>query len=308
MKIADVEIIRLAGPPFREPLRPAWTPGGVRTSWDATLVRVSTDEGLIGWGTIWPRDASLIESWVRPQLLGKDPFLLEQHARAFRNAGGAWGLEIALWDLIGQATGQPLYRLWGGHKDRVPAYASCVEVRSGERRAEDARARRAEGWRAMKPRLHDWTMAQDLAQVAAVRRALGDDFMILTDANQAQQPGAPQPDEGPVWSYERAVQTARELERLGVFWLEEPLDRYDFDGLRRLCAAVEILIAGGENNRGLHEFRSLIEQDVYDIIQPEILVGETLSSLRKVAGLAELHHKLVAPHHGGGCGGTTASG
>ena len=64
---------------------------------------------------------------------------------------------------------------------------------------------------------------------------MGDEFVILVDANQAQQPGTRQPEEGPVWTYERALQTARELERLGVFWLEEPLDRYDFEGLTR-CA------------------------------------------------------------------------
>jgi L-alanine-DL-glutamate epimerase-like enolase superfamily enzyme len=148
--------------------------------------------------------------------------------------------------------------------------------------------------------LHDWTLAQDIAQVSEVRRAMGDDFVVLVDANQAQQPGTLQPNEGPVWTYERALQTARELQQLSVYWLEEPLDRYDFTGLARLCAAVEILIAGGENNRGLHELRWIIEQDVYDVIQPEAMVAETLSGLRKIAALGELHRKLVAPHHGGG--------
>ena len=301
MKIADLEVIRLRSPEYSQPLRPAWTPGGSWSRREAVLVRVDTDEGIVGWGAINAQDgASAVEGWLKPQLIGKDPFALEQHARLFRNAGGGWGVEIALWDIIGKATGQPIYKLWGGHKDRVPGYASCVEVRSGEQRAEDAAARRAEGWRAIKLRLHDWTIQQDVAQVEAVRRAMGDEFVILVDANQAQQPGTRQPEEGPVWTYERALQTARELERLGVFWLEEPLDRYDFEGLRKLCAAVEMYIAGGENNRGLHEFRWLVEQDVYDVIQPESMVSETMSSLRKVCALAELHRKLVAPHHGGG--------
>jgi L-alanine-DL-glutamate epimerase-like enolase superfamily enzyme len=82
--------------------------------------------------------------------------------------------------------------------------------------------------------------------------------------------------------------------------LEEPLERYDFEGLKRLCNEVDLLIAGGENNVGLHELRWLIEQDVYDVIQPEAMVAATMSGLRKVAALGELHHKLVAPHHGGG--------
>jgi len=114
------------------------------------------------------------------------------------------------------------------------------------------------------------------------------------------QPGGQYPGLGPVWTYERALMTARALQDLGVFWLEEPLDRYNFEDLRKLCQAVEIYIAGGENNRGLHELRWLIEQDIYDVIQPEAMVGETMSGLRKIAALGELHHKLVAPHHGGG--------
>ena len=300
LKIDKFEIIHLRGPEFATPVRPAWAPGSTWRRRDAVLVKLTTDDGLVGWGAPGYEAAPALESWIKPRLLGADPFALEQHARVFRNAGGCWGVEIALWDIIGKATGQPLYKLWGGNRDRVPGYASCVEVRSGEQRAQDAAARRAEGWRAMKLRLHDWTMSQDLAQVEGVRRAMGDDFVVLVDANQAQQPGTAQPEEGPVWTYERALQTARELQRLGVFWLEEPLERYDFEGLRRLCAAVEILIAGGENNRGLHELRWLIEQDVYDVIQPEAMVAETLSSLRKIAALGELHRKLVAPHHGGG--------
>jgi D-galactarolactone cycloisomerase len=300
MKITEFEIIHLRGPELAAPLRPAWAPGTSWTRRDAVLVKLTTDEGLVGWGTPGYMSASQLETWIKPQLLGKDPFNLEQHARIFRGANGCWGVEIALWDIIGKAAGQPLYRLWGGHSDRVIGYASCVELRSGDERAADATARRAEGWRAMKLRLHDWTMEQDVAQVEAVRRAMGDEFVILVDANQAQQPGTPHPDPGPIWTYERALHTARELQRLGVFWLEEPLDRYDFEALQKLCAAVEILIAGGENNRGLHELRWLIEQDTYDVIQPEAMVAETMSSLRKIAALGELHRKLVAPHHGGG--------
>jgi D-galactarolactone cycloisomerase len=300
MRIAEFEVIHLKGPEFPALVRPAWAPGSTWTSRGATLVKLTTDDGIVGWGVPGYADTPLLESWIKPRLLGQDPFALEQHARVFRNAGGLWGVEIALWDIIGKACGQPLYKLWGGYRDRVPGYASCVELRSGEQRADDAAARQAEGWRAIKLRLHDWTLQADIAQVEAVRRVMGDDFVILTDANQAQQPGTPQPEEGPVWRYERALHTARELQRLGVFWLEEPLDRYDFEGLRRLCAEVDMLIAGGENNRGLHELRWLIEQDIYDVIQPEAMVAETLSGLRKIAALGEMHHKLVAPHHGGG--------
>jgi L-alanine-DL-glutamate epimerase-like enolase superfamily enzyme len=300
MKITDIQTFRLAGPELAEPLAPAWAPGSVWRRWGGTVVKVFTDEGLVGLGSPGYAAAPIVEAWLKPQLVGQDPFALERHARLFREAGAAWGVEIALWDIIGKACGQPLYKLWGGFRDRVPAYASFIEVRAPDRRAADVAARRDEGWRAVKLRLHDWTMNEDIAQVEAVRRAVGDDYTILADANQAQQPGTPQPTPGPVWRYERALATARALERLGVYWLEEPLDRYDFAGLARLCAAVDILIAGGENNRGLHEYRWLIEQDCYDVLQPEAMVGETMTQIRKACALAELHKKLVAPHHGGG--------
>jgi L-alanine-DL-glutamate epimerase-like enolase superfamily enzyme len=182
----------------------------------------------------------------------------------------------------------------------VPAYASFIELRTPDQRANDVLRAREAGFLAVKLRLHAWTFAEDIAQVEAVRRSAGDSLVVLADANQAQQPGTAHTEPGPVWTEQRALQTARELERLGVYWLEEPLNRYNLDGLTRLCDKADILIAGGENNVGLHEFRWLIERGCYDIIQPEALVSEGIGQLRKVAALAELHHKLIAPHHGGG--------
>jgi D-galactarolactone cycloisomerase len=300
MKITDIQAFALAGPPLPAPVKPAWAPGSEWHRYGGTVVKVFTDEGIVGIGSPGYGISPLIESWIKPQLIGQDPFALERHARIFRNAGEAWGVEIALWDIIGKACGQPVYKLWGGFRDRVPAYASCIEVRSPERRADDILRTRSQGWRAAKLRIHDWEMQSDIAQVEAVRRAVGDEFTLLVDANQAQLPGTLQPEPGPIWNYERALHTARALERLGVYWLEEPLDRYDFENLTRLAAAVDILIAGGENNRGLHEYRWLIEQNCYDVLQPEAMVGETLSQIRKACALAEVHRKLCAPHHGGG--------
>jgi L-alanine-DL-glutamate epimerase-like enolase superfamily enzyme len=300
VKITDLELVSVAGPPLPAPMHPAWVPGLTLQRRGAIILKIHTDEGIVGLGCPGYAVPPNFESWIKPQLIGKDPFAIEQHARMLRMANTGWGVEIALWDIIGKAAGQPLYKLWGGYADRVPAYASFVEVRTPDQRAEDVQRIQAEGYQAVKLRLHDWTMKEDLAQVEAVRQAVGDRLAILVDANQAQQPGTPSPEPGPVWTEQRAVQTARELERLGVYWLEEPLDRYNFEGLSRLCAAVDILIAGGENNVGLHEFRWLIEQNCYDLIQVEALRSEGIGQLRKVAALAELHHKLVAPHHGGG--------
>ena len=93
---------------------------------------------------------------------------------------------------------------------------------------------------------------------------------------------------------------------MNVYWLEEPLKRYDYDGLAELNRATDITLAGGENNQGVQEFLTIIEKSVYDILQPEILVTEGIQGLRAVAALALAHHKLVIPHHGGGQLGTIA--
>lgn len=298
MKIVDIKLHELPEIPLVQPIAPAWAPGDTWNRLTPSYVEVRTDEGITGYGP--GVDGRLLERAIAPYLVGQDPFAVERNIIVLRNAGGGWALEIALWDIIGKACGQPLYKLWGGYKERVRAYASCMEVRSGEQRAEDALARLAEGWRAIKLRLHDWTLAEDIRQVEKVRQAVGDRLEIMVDANQAQSPGTVQPQRGPVWDFRRALDTARELEKLDVVWLEEPLDRYDWDGLAKLCERVEIAIAGGENNRGLHEFRWMIENDVYDIIQTECMTNEGISQLRKVAALAEMHHKLVVPHHGEG--------
>jgi L-alanine-DL-glutamate epimerase-like enolase superfamily enzyme len=109
-----------------------------------------------------------------------------------------------------------------------------------------------------------------------------------------------------LWDYARALATAKELERMNVYWLEEPLPRYAFDQLAELNAQVAVPLAGGENNRGMHEFLEMCRRNVYDILQPESMVTEGVTALRKIGTLAEAFSKRVVPHHGGGDLGTVA--
>jgi L-alanine-DL-glutamate epimerase-like enolase superfamily enzyme len=148
-------------------------------------------------------------------------------------------------------------------------------------------------------------MREDLRTVERVRKAAGDAMTVMVDANQAQSSGNWQP--GVLWDFRRALETARELDKLGVYWLEEPLPRYDFSQLAELNRQVSIPIAGGENNRGLHEFRQMCEQGVFDVLQPEPLVMEGVTGLRKVGALAEAYNLRIVPHHGGGDVGTIAT-
>ncbi len=304
MKITAVEaeIWRI---PFAGEVRPAWSPGTVWREKSTTVYRVTTDAGLTGIGA-GQGSPQVVRDRISPKLAGLDPFAIEKIFRTVVNWGGgaagvpiACGIEMALWDLIGKAANLPLYRLWGIDKDRVRAYASLVEQRSPEQRAEDALRFLELGYRAIKLRLHAPTMREDIAQVEAVRLAVGDRMEIMVDANQAQEPGTPGSENDLVWGYERALATCRELVPLGVVWMEEPLGRFAFDNLARLAAATDLPIAGGENNVGVHEFRWMIDQDCYDVVQPDAAVSCGLSGLRKVAAYAEMRHKQFAPHHGG---------
>ncbi|HEY7029951.1 MAG TPA: mandelate racemase/muconate lactonizing enzyme family protein [Thermomicrobiales bacterium] len=304
MKITAVEaeVWRI---PFSGEVRPAWSPGTVWREKTTTVYRVRTDAGPTGIGA-GQGSPQLVRDRLAPRLVDRDPFAIEHLFRTVVNWGGgaaavpvACGIEMALWDLVGKAAGLPLAKLWGVDSDRVRAYASLVELRSPEQRAEDALRFLDLGYRAIKLRLHAPAMKDDIAQVEAVRAAVGDRMEIMVDANQAQEPGTPGSEDDLVWGYDRALATCRELAPLGVVWLEEPLGRFEFDNLQRLAAASDVPIAGGENNVGLHEFRWLIDQDCYDVVQPDAAVSAGLGGLRKIAAYAELRHKQFAPHHGG---------
>jgi L-alanine-DL-glutamate epimerase-like enolase superfamily enzyme len=309
LKITDIRLVTLRIVREVGKLEPAWDLGGqmTMTIGGGSFVEVHTDAGLVGIGP--GCDPGLLPA-IKSRLLGADPFAVEQHAATLRYYAsglpyrGAAGVDIALWDVIGKACNQPLYKLWGGSKTKVPAYASMVLLSTPEERAELASRLAQEGWQAIKLRIHHATVREDIRTVEAVRAAVGERMAMMVDANQAQSSGTWQP--GVRWDVRRALETARELDRLGCYWLEEPLPRYAFKELAQINQAVGLPLAGGENNPGLHEFVQMVEGGVYDILQPESMVLNGITALRKVALLAELHGKQVCPHHGGRGLGTIA--
>jgi L-alanine-DL-glutamate epimerase-like enolase superfamily enzyme len=306
LKITDVRLIPLKVLRETGSMEAAWNPGvsTLRRVGGGTYLEIHTDQGLIGIGPAM--DAAVLAN-TKAQLLGKDPFDIEQMAGPLRYYVGGRAvssIEIALWDLVGKASQQPVYKLWGAQKDRVPAYASMIQLSTPDERVRMALQLKSEGWKAIKLRLHYQTMREDINLVAAVRKAVGDDMEIMTDANQAQSATGWQP--GIIWDFRRALQTARELGKLNVYWLEEPLRRYDFDGLAELNRLVDIPIVGGENNVGVHEYRLMLEKGVFDILQPDIMVADGVTGFREIAALASAYKKRVIPHHGGGNIGTVA--
>ena len=302
--IRDVKIHRLRVLEDVGELDLAWSPGSrfMFQRGGGSFVEIVADNGLSGIG---PEIDDRLLPALRDCLIGQDAFDVENltaRLRYYAPAGTYYqqvgSADIALWDLIGKACGQPLFRLWGADKSVLTPYASMVQLSVPEERAEMAAHLQAEGWRAIKLRLHHDKMADDIRTVAKVREAVGDDMVIMVDANQAQSPGQWQP--GVIWDYRRALETARALDELGCVWLEEPRPRFAFDELSRLSAEVQIPIAGGESNSELRDFVQMCELNAYRVLQPECLVMNGISDLRKVGVLAEAYGKEIVPHNGYG--------
>ena len=182
--------------------------------------------------------------------------------------GRNWIVEVAVWDLIGRARDEPVWRLLGGERDRILAYASSGELVDADERVRRCAALRDAGVCAVKLRLHSQDWRVDLPVIAAVREHVPE-LDVMVDANQGwRMPG----DLTPRWELATAVEFARELERLGVYWLEEPLPTDDLEGYAELAGGAGIRIAAGEMVRTEAEARALLSRGAVAVVQPDVVL------------------------------------
>ncbi len=269
-----------------------------------TLVTVHTDEGLTGLGSVFTNDglvraalqvlAPLLEgeSALEPERVSEK---LHQHT-FWMGRGGAIthaisGVDIALWDLLGRVTGQPVGRLLGGRcRDRVRPYASLL-MDEPERLADRLRSVRAQGFRAFKigwgpfGRRDDRT---DRAIVAAARDAVGPDCRLMVDAGASDA----------YWKhgYKWALQTARMLAEYDVYWFEEPLAPDRMEDYVRLREHAPVRIAGGEVLTRRQAFQPWIDAGAFDIVQPDVTKVGGISEERHIAWMAQDHGIYFIPH------------
>lgn len=292
MKITAIEIThhRL---PLEPPFKASWD-GRARPHFDATVVRVRTDEGLEGWGS---GDLMVGFEGHEELFVGQDPLRLERHHTVLSHIdfhyGRCWPLDLALWDLAGKITGQPVWKLLGGRQDRVRAYASSGSLRQPGELADAAERFLAEGFPALKIRFHRGDWRDDVAALAAVRARVGDRLELMVDCNQGWR--MPWDVEAP-WTFKDALAVARELEQLGVYWMEEPLHRADVMGMKRLRDATSVRIAGGEMTRDPAAFRDLLVAGALDVLQPDAALVGGITGLRRIAQMAEQHGAAFTPH------------
>jgi L-alanine-DL-glutamate epimerase-like enolase superfamily enzyme len=304
MKIGAVRLDRMRFP-LDPPFYAAWDPEP-RRYFDATLVRVETDEGVTGFGSGDTMDG--FEPFI-PLFIGKDPLRIADHVRSIESigfhAGRYWPLEAALWDIIGKVTGQPAAVLFGGARDRLPAYASFGEARSPQARAEAALAARSAGFKAFKIRILRTDWRSSLESVRAARAAVGEDFVILADLNQWWRMSG---DLSPALDLPTVRAIAAELTDLGVFWLEEPLPGGDLPGMRALreqlppatsrsaAPRTPLRIAGGEMARTPAELLAALDADALDVYQPDVVLAVGMLRTRMIAELVMLKNRWFTPH------------
>ena len=275
---------------------------------DAFLVRVHTDEGIVGLGeadtapylarTMIEMPAShAVARGLRELLVGENPLeidrlwhLMYMGTYHYGRAGAALhvmsAIDIALWDIAGKAAGRPLYELLGGARlERIPVYASEVmpETPEGARRLAERAA--AGGYGALKL---GWgplglDLDRDVELARAARGALGPERRLMLDGGMA-------------YTVKQALELVRRLEDVDLFWLEEPLAADDYEGYRRLSDAVPIRIAAGEADSGLAPFRALVEEGHVDVLQPDLARCGGFTVARRIAQFARERGVEVVPH------------
>ena len=297
MKITSIDVVRTKKPiPLPGEYCPAWEqPDGAPVNgFGVAYYRIFTDEGIVGYG---PYGAEPDE-YVRRCLIGKDPFKTETFWTSAmagletRSRGSYGGLDVALWDIIGKAANRPVYQLLGTRADKIKVYAATSRILTAEEHIEQVLHVMSLGFKAVKLRLHRPDWRDDIKTIEAVRKACGDEITIVVDANQNNRST-----EYGYWSKETARLVCREMQALGVFFCEEPLKRRDYEGLSSLSKEFDMYIAGGEHAQNIYEFKEHLKYSTYDILQPDLLIGDIgITGLRKLGYIAEYHDKQIVPH------------
>ncbi len=281
---------------------PSRTPGVEQ----ATLVKITTSQGLIGWGEchapVAPRMQSrIIADLFRPLLVGQDArqveALWQRMYRSERVRGystGAHleaiaGIDLALWDLLGKFAGVPVYQLLGGaYRTRIPTYATFSGTYTGRDQgkvvSEQARKMAASGFTVLKLALRQGPGSDELETVKALAEALAPNAQVAVDALGA-------------FTLNEAVRMGHELDRIGnIAWFEDALVPDDLPRYPELARAVDTAICTGEMLSTRYQFRDLLMQRGADMVNPDVGRAGGITECRRIAWIADAFGALWAPH------------
>lgn len=302
MKITGYEATAL-NVPETDPL--ANMPEEVGRTRPVVILRLRTDSGVEGIGVTFyggkmTGSLRVAVDELAELTVGEDPLRIEKIIGKLRTGtgdscgpGGIFTLalsaiDIALWDIKGKALGQPLWKLLGGHRDRVPTYASG-SLRRGlthDQAQQAAHTLVQKGFKEMKTQMAlpgNPPPAEEIRRVQVVREAIGPDIKLMCDINQR-------------WRPEQAIDIGSRAEDVGLFWLEDVTTADDYQGLARVTAALKTPIAGGEYLWGIVPFRHMIEARSVDIVMVDIVRVGGVTQWMKVAAMAEAFNLPVVSH------------
>lgn len=257
------------------------------------IVFLETDAGLVGIGEAWCEGSdpastiAVLEHDLKHLIIGEDPFFVGRiwnrlfdltivSAKQGIIFAAMSAIDIAAWDLIGKAVGQPTYKLLGACRDEVFAYASgglYREAQTPDRLAEEMAAYVAKGFRGVKMKVGGATLAEDVARVASVREAIGPLTRLMVDAVYSL-------------TVPEAIRMARALERYDLWFFEAPVSPYDVPGLAKVSSLSPIPIAGNEFAFGRHAFRALIERGAVSFVHLDSILCGGMSEAMKISAMA----------------------
>jgi len=262
-----------------------------------TFIRVETDVGITGICPASP--APDINTFVldvfEPLVIGEDPFEVEKiwekvywttYGSSRRGAPmrALSYIDIAIWDIIGKACKQPLHRLLGGHRSRVPAYGSGINLPlSMDELVKQNRMFVDMGFKMVKMKIGQRDKGEDLKRIRAVRDVIGYDIDLAVDANN-------------MYGVNTAITMAKRMERYEVYWFEEPVLLDNIEGIVKLAKSTSIPIAGYELENTKYGFKELIARGAIGVCQADATICGGITEFRKIAALAECYGIPVAPH------------
>ena len=269
-------------------------------------VRIETDDGVVGESsTYFGREeaspallAHLVDDLLAPALLHQDPVMIREireRLRRITDYAGTAGLatfgisavDTALWDLLGQSLGVPVWQLLGAARTAIPTYAMVGWLELGLAELEEVSARVVEqGFRGVKIKVGAGPLSADLERIRVVRAVIGDERALMVDANQA-------------FDFAEALRRGRAYAELGCRWFEEPLPAADTDAHVRLAARLDIPLATGENRYGQRQFRDLLEGGGVGVVQPDLRRAGGVTDCLEIGLLAAGFGVPYASHGGG---------
>ena len=300
MKIVKVEAVPLMAPADRVI---AMSQAVIRAFY-TTIVRITTDDGIVGIGECMVRTApsatkSVVDDMLAPVIIGKDPLdveaIFDQLLKRERHRGHSVGLymeaisgvDTAIWDIIGKYHGLPVGKLLGGYdRKSVKAYGSSVMLTDIGAMAERAAQLVEQGFRSLKIKIGT-NRKNDVAIIRKMRDTVGDEIELMADANSYYG-----------GSVSDAAYVGRALEEADYLFFEEPLYPDNLEDYAALADKLDIAIASGESNFTSLNFRTMLEKRCVEIVQPDVTRCGGITESRRVADLARAFGKQYAPHTG----------